>query len=309
MRAPWQSTSHRADLAFYVPSLMAEDVPHGWSADKYVVEVESGKTTNVSMSTAASLESFLGGSQRVMVVVGEPGVGKSSFLYSTGLAIAQHARSTSRGVAVGGLSEDCNVPWIPVLIDLKHYRTSELLGLIPRFLANAGLRLEDTEHLRLLSLESAAGSHFGDGTAPCMPLRLLVLCDGLDELQGESDASQEQRARETLRDLLTTLLGGPALLWGHGAVKLVVTTRESRLASRREETALFGPSHLRRLMLPFNVRQVCGLTLWAERAVALLQVFPKPPSPLPVFRFPGASICCIEMCCAPPSLLSRHEVQ
>jgi hypothetical protein len=252
-----QNVFAEAELAHYQPSLVVEELPYGWSADQYVAKVESGETLNMSMPLAASLQSFLEGDQRVMVMLGEPGVGKSSFLRRVRGTLLQTVRPGPNGVALRGPGEACDPPWTPLLIELKEHRTSELRGLLLRYLAIAGLSSEDVEQLRLVTLRGASGGYGRDGSGkPCLPFRLLVLCDGFDELQGEDDVQQDQRERDRLRDLLATMQGGPIALWGHGTVKLVVTSRESRLGSRGEEAAVFGLAYSRAHILPFNAVQV-----------------------------------------------------
>ena len=86
--------------------------------------------------------------------------------------------------------------------------------------------------------------------------RLAVFCDGFDELRAEASAVASVAAREALRDFRGTLCGGA---WATSAVKVVVTSRESRLVGRGEEEAVFGPDYARLVMLPFSLAKVCGV--------------------------------------------------
>jgi hypothetical protein len=174
---------HMDDLVFHVPSLALEDaVPHGWSADQYVAKVEAGDTTNASAPLGSSLLGFLGSHGRVMVVIGEPGVGKSMFLWLSGRELARRARAGPTRLSLRGPSDPCDAPWIPMLLELRLYRASELRGLFARVMASAGLSPEDIEGMRVASMRGASvgdqadvGREGGGGSGRCCPpLRLLI---------------------------------------------------------------------------------------------------------------------------------------
>jgi hypothetical protein len=85
--------------------------------------------------------------------------------------------------------------------------------------------------------------------------RLLVFLDGFDELQAEDSPEATEDARRRLVDLYTTLCGGKDLVWSSTVLRVVVTSRESRLSGRGDQNAVFG-AHRRRVLLPFRSSQV-----------------------------------------------------
>jgi hypothetical protein len=88
------------------------------------------------------------------------------------------------------------------------------------------------------------------------PVGLLVLCDGFDELQAEASEDATIAARIALKDLYSLLCGkGPGSVWAPGVLRMVCTSRESRLKDRTDENTVFG-AHGRRVLLPFSKAQV-----------------------------------------------------
>ncbi len=98
------------------------------------------------------------------------------------------------------------------------------------------------------------------------PARLVVFCDGFDELRAEVDARQSVAVRRDLRDFVATVCGGPAALWAPGTLKLVVTARDSRLSGRGDENRVFG-AHARRVLLPLSKAKVS----WVAREARACQ--------------------------------------
>jgi hypothetical protein len=145
------------------------------------------------------------------------------------------------GVETVGLGVGSQAPsrWIPLVIDLKAYRVGELHDLLRRVLLDAGHCGLSDAMLPLLRDGSTAG--------------LLVLCDGFDELRPEANLRSTEAHRRTLRGLTNTLCGG--VLWSPAALKVVVTTRDNRVAGLGDENAVFG-AHRRCVMLPFSEQQI-----------------------------------------------------
>ncbi len=88
--------------------------------------------------------------------------------------------------------------------------------------------------------------------------RILLFLDGFDELQAEEGGEEPTRdTRLRLRNLYATVCGGgESEAWSPDVLRVVVTSRESRLNGRADERAVCGP-HRRRVLLPFNQQQVC----------------------------------------------------
>jgi hypothetical protein len=165
---------------------------------------------------------------QVVLVVGEPGAGKSSFVW-------HHAQQTA---AAG---------WVPVVLDLKAYTVSDLHGALPRHLHDCDLPKPSVECIsRGISPPGYAG-----------PLKLAVFCDGFDELQ--SDSGKE--AHKGMRDIVSTLCGGAS--WPQSVLRVVITTRGNAVLDTLVEARVFdsaspdGPKHVRRIILPFNNAKVC----------------------------------------------------
>ena len=250
-----QLAQYTSDLHYRIPPLVVEDTPSGMSTSEYVVKLEAdgGAVVNASRPLSEELAAFLGSDARTLLVLGEPGCGKTLFVWAT---VAQLV-AVSRGQS--GCAEASAAAFVPVVIDLKHYKASELSGLLPRYLqSRSGLRDGDVDGLRF---GQQGGVARGSG-AP----RVLLLCDGLDELQAEEGGEAETaRARASLQDLFVVLCGGSVHAWGAWSLKVVVTSRESRFRGRMEEQRVLG-AHRRALLLPFNKCQVggclCGCLRW-----------------------------------------------
>ena len=153
--------------------------------------------------------------------------------------------------------------WVPVVIDLKQYKASELAGLVPRFLRDVCCMSDaDIQTLR-------------EGVPPLPSLpraAVVVICDGFDELQAEESGVATKAVRARLRDFFRLVTDAALGGWAAGSVKVVVTTRESGLRGRGDENTVFG-KHRRRVLLPFNDAQVMQ-RVWSwrpQRACRLLQ--------------------------------------
>jgi hypothetical protein len=119
------------------------------------------------------------------------------------------------------------------VIELKSMRSSQLPGLLPKLLM-------ETYRPPSEAIAALKSQPLGNGA-----VRLLVLCDGYDELVVD----------QPVLNLTATLCGGEDLLWPPGVLKVVVTSRSNRLRDRVEEWSVFGP-HQRCLLLPFTKARV-----------------------------------------------------
>ncbi len=121
------------------------------------------------------------------------------------------------------------------------HKASELGGLLDRALAGAGLSTSVIAALR--------------SQDPVHPLvRLVVLADGFDELQGDLTC---------VVDFVGTICGGAP--WPAPLLKVIVTSRENRLGDRGSESTAFGEpgTYKRLLMLPFSRTRVRGVFLFS----------------------------------------------
>jgi hypothetical protein len=229
---PRQAAFHVAEAEYYVPPDAVAEVPGTTTPTELVAALEcraegtSGTLPNPSPLASAADAFFAGSSQQVLVVLGEPGTGKSVFAWQ------QAHRAADAG-------------WVPVVLDLKEHKVSALAGVLPRHLLRCGVP-DHTVHC--LAKGTRPPGHTG-------PFKLAVFCDGLDELQMDDPA-----ARSALRDFAGTLCGGPGEAWPATVLRVVVTTRGSVLASAHDEANVFngagGTKHARQVVLPFSDAKV-----------------------------------------------------
>ncbi len=183
-------------------------------------------------------EDFLGaepmdGAARVLTLVADAGFGKSSALLQLGarlMAALQVFLDTPQAFAQR--DEDTTVtPWIPVLVELKRFSVRDLVGLLPRLLTSeCGLPSEVVDGMRSPQLGQPH-------------VRLLLLCDGVDELPGI----------ETVTNL-AAILCGPG--WSSNVIKVITTCRATAFQHLGEERRVFGDGYTRWLLLPFCTSQV-----------------------------------------------------
>jgi hypothetical protein len=260
------------DLDYYVPPLAVRDLPADMTSGQYVAQLDVGSSSLPYPPEPAvdAVDALMAGASdspdRLLLVLGEAGSGKSLFTWTCVQrclgAVEERMRSAATHDVVPGAGDGSTRPtlWLPLVMDLKQLKASELGGALARHLAPeaCGLPVETAAALR------------GGMTIPSVgPVGLLVLCDGFDELQAEASEDATNTARITLKDLFCLLCGkGPGSVWAPGVLRMVVTCRESRLKDRADENAVFG-AHGRRLLLPFSKAQVCIVdALCINRAVS-----------------------------------------
>ena len=152
-----------------------EDTPSGMSTGEFVAKLDAVNSTAVNASSLLSdeLTAFLEGDEQVLLLLGEPGTGKSLFTWATVQELVKQARvlvaqarvklvapSTGDGAASSSLPTAAST-FVPVVIDLRHHKVSKLKGLLPGHLASSfGLTVEDVEGLR------SGASRYQPGQSP-----------------------------------------------------------------------------------------------------------------------------------------------
>jgi hypothetical protein len=196
---------------------------------------ELDRKEGTAQTLSDTVAAFMSSEHRCLVVLGEAGAGKSTLCLLQCHRLLDQGLSTWLDTPVLRSPQDASLPWIPILIELKAYKASDLPGLLPRLLVEKHLlKPEVVEALR----------HQGPSRHA---VRLLLFVDGYDELQ--------QDIATPVRDLLTMLCGGEDRLWPSLCLKCVFTSRPNRLSGRADELAVFG-AHQRCELLPFTKGQV-----------------------------------------------------
>ena len=134
-------------MHYYVQPLVVEEIPGSMTTGELVIKLNEGEA--VKGVTPATLNdeaaAFMASGDTLLVLLGEAGSGKSMFAWLTvqqclhafdAVAAGLHmSASSGLDVATGSSgSGGAAIVWVPVVIDLKQYKMSELAGLVPRFL-------------------------------------------------------------------------------------------------------------------------------------------------------------------------------
>ncbi len=233
LRVLLQVHSRAADLYYYIEPAVAEDVPPGLSVLQCAQALDGREESAQTLSDTVA--AFMSSEHRSLVVLGDAGAGKSTLCLLQCQRQLDHGISTWLNTSVSRLPEGAALPWLPILIELKAYKASDLPGLLLRLLIDK-YRLDADIVAALASQEPSRHA-----------VRLFLLVDGFDELQ--------QDVATSVRDLLTILCGGEGRLWPSWLLKCVFTSRPNRLSGRVDEAAVFGP-HQRCELLPFAKGQV-----------------------------------------------------
>ncbi len=182
---------------------------------------------------AAVIDTFLAQEENLLLLLGEPGAGKSLTTWETVRRLLAESEETK----LGNLPQ--NPAWLPLPVELNQLTVSQLPGLIERELKAAGLSEAGIRQLQQPPSEQKP-----------VP-KLLLIMDGYDELRQGSGSHRDHA------DLFKTI-GGEA--WTVGQLKVLVTCRRNFLNSLPEEEMIFGVGHYQRYqryeLLPFTLRQI-----------------------------------------------------
>jgi hypothetical protein len=235
----FQTAEHASELNYYVePAVVEGDLPRAAaSALDIVSQLEVSSAVNVSRPLSDVARDFLASDQQTLVLLGDAGSGKSTFMWQLAGGLLGACGSQLLDTPTSRCDQSVFPVVVPLYIELKLHRASELGGLLDRALAGAGLP------------PSVIAALFAQD--PLHPLvRLVVLADGFDELRGDLTC---------VRDFVGTICGGAP--WPASLLKVIVTSRENHLGDRASEATTFGgPGAYRRLlMLPFSRARVRGV--------------------------------------------------
>jgi hypothetical protein len=221
--------------------------------------------TSAHESARHALEAFLASDDDLLLVVGEPGSGKSLLTWSCVQSLLEKVAATiddapriyaGDSVQYTAALSSCSrlwspvsaggMVWIPLVIDLKQFQMSQLDGLLARYL--------QTPEWCALPSSTVTSLREGAVLPGIGKVGLLVMCDGFDELHAEATEAAGTAARLGLVDFYRTVQGS-GLPWAAKTLKVLVTCRESSLSDPSFENTTFG-AHRRRYLLPFSEPQV-----------------------------------------------------
>jgi hypothetical protein len=227
-----QIALHASELHYYLePAALVGELPlNVASALEYVTKTEAGSPKADYVALCDVADRFLASGRQLLLLLGEAGSGKSAFLWQLCKRLLSAAPPGLLHQPVSRMPSAVKPLYLPVYVELKRCRADGLAGLLDRALRSAGLTPEAGQALR------------GQDTSAPM-VRVVLLADGFDELQGDASA---------VRDFLNTVCGG----WDPALLAVIATSRESRVGGRTRERDMFGGKYDRALLLPFTKKLV-----------------------------------------------------
>ena len=256
--------SHRVkSLEFYLPPTVIKKLPEKMTLDelmtalnksqvietkttesaemkeeKYPLKTQEDKAAEVALperfDAIAIIDQFLVAEESVLLLLGEPGAGKSLSMWQAARRRLEQFKSDMSGDAISRC-------WLPIVIELNAFQLSELVRLIDRQLREKyGLDEKAITKLKQTTLGQTAES------------KVLLMLDGYDELIQTEGMNRREHSE------LFKRIGGEG--WSAGQLKVIVTCRRRFLANDSEERMIFGVGSYQRYqryeLLPFTQEQI-----------------------------------------------------
>lgn len=190
----------------------------------------------------------------VLLLLGESGAGKSSYVWKMASLASQKLTSTESSESVRGTtavvaggagapasapSVDCAtephkfsiISWVPIVIDLGNFSSTDLRDgdLLDKHLKKRyGASDSELKNFREVFLNQST-----DHDNVARSTRLLVFCDGLDRLRDSSSILMD------VKDFRSKVLGPLAVSENNGRIKVIFTSRSSFMPSESIEREWF----------------------------------------------------------------------
>jgi hypothetical protein len=231
-----QVNERASELLYYIePAAVEGDIPRSAASIlEYVAQLDAASSVDVSQLLSGAARGFLSSGTQMLLLLGDAGSGKSTFMWQLVVDLLGACGGQLLDTPTSRCGQDVFPLLVPVYIELKLHKASDLGGLVEHALGSAGLAPSVVAALR--------------SQDPLHPfVRLVVLADGFDELQGDLGS---------VADFVGTICGGTR--WPAALLRFIVTSRENRLGDRGSEAAVFGEpgAYTRLLMLPFSRSRV-----------------------------------------------------